>query len=208
MSQHVPANSLDIIAKHAAEGVQLRTIFFEQEATKIDAAAKRIAIAIAQGHKLLLVGNGGSAADAQHLAGEFVNRFLIDRPPLPAIALTVDTSILTAIANDVGVEWIFAKQVQALGKTGDILLAISTSGNSANIIKAIQAAKDCGIHSIGFTGAGGGAMADLCETLFAIPHTSTPLVQEVHATLGHLLCQLTDYYLFENVIAITPDLHP
>lgn len=206
LSQNASSTALDIIAKHAQEGAQLRTVFFEQAATTLDATAKRLAIAMAKGHKLLLAGNGGSAADAQHLAGEFVNRFLIERPPLPAIALTVDSSVLTAIANDVGAEWIFAKQVQALGNVGDIFLAISTSGNSPNIVQAVKIAKEQGLYCIGFTGAGGGTMANLCDVLFAIPHTSTPLVQEIHAALGHLLCQLTDYYLFENVAAINHEL--
>lgn len=189
----------DIIAAHARQGAELRLTFFARHAQTLEDAAARTARALAQGHKLLLCGNGGSAADAQHLAGEFVNRLLIDRPPLPAIALTTDSSVLTAIGNDFGYAQVFAKQVQALGQPGDVLLAISSSGNSPNVLEALRAARQQGLLTVGLTGFGGGAMAELCDILLDVPHDRTPLVQEVHIAAGHILCQLVDHYLFENV---------
>ncbi len=187
-----------IIAEHASEGLNLRKDFFAKQDANIILAAKTMATAIAQGGKILLCGNGGSAADAQHIAGELVNRFLLDRPPLPAISLSTDTSILTAIGNDFGYEQIFSKQVRALGHSGDVLLGISTSGNSPNVVKAFNEAKSMNIITIGLTG-NAGQMANLSDILLAVEHTSTPLIQEVHITVGHLLCRLIDYYLFENV---------
>ena len=158
----------------------------------------------ASGGKLLVCGNGGSAADAQHLAAEFVNRFLMDRPALPALALSTDTSALTAIGNDLDFSQIFARQVEALGLKGDLLVGISTSGNSANVLAALQTARRTGLFTVGLTGQGGGGMAPLCHILLETPTRHTPLVQELHIAAGHLFCQLTDYYLFENVTALTP----
>jgi D-sedoheptulose 7-phosphate isomerase len=132
--------------------------------------------ALKRGNKLLFAGNGGSAADAQHWAGELVSRFNFDRPGLAAIALTTDTSILTAIGNDYGYDYVFARQVEALGRSGDLLFAISTSGNSKNIVRAIEVACDAGIGVIGFTGQGGGAMADLCDVCFRMPSAETPKI--------------------------------
>ena len=128
----------------------------------------------------------------------------MDRPPLPAIALTTDSSVLTSIGNDFGYDLVFAKQVQALGRPGDVFIGISTSGNSPNVIGALQAARKQGLFTIGLTGDGGGRMAPLCDILLAVGHPSTPLVQEMHAAIGHMLCALTDHYLFENVMAIKP----
>jgi D-sedoheptulose 7-phosphate isomerase len=141
------------------------------------------------------------------MAAEFVNRFLLDRPPLPAIALTTDSSILTAIGNDFGFEQVFAKQVSALGNPGDILLAVSTSGNSENILTALDEAKKRDMIRLGLTGRGGGAMAARCDLLINVDADSTPLIQEIHVTVEHLLCWLTDYYLFENVAALAPYLN-
>ena len=157
-----------------------------------------------RGGQILLCGNGGSAADAQHLAAEFVNRFLMDRPALPALALSTDTSALTAIGNDLDFSQIFARQVEALGRKGDLLVGISTSGNSANVLAALQTARRTGLFTVGLTGQGGGGMAPLCHILLETPTRHTPLVQELHIAAGHLFCQLTDYYLFENVTALTP----
>lgn len=198
--------ALEMIATHAAEGADLRRAFFDTHAETLNAMARITAIALARGHKILLCGNGGSAGDAQHLAGEFVNRFLIDRPPLAAVALSTDTSVLTAIGNDFGYEQVFVKQVQALGQAGDVFVGITTSGNSANVLAAAQVARERGMYVIGMTGRGGGKLAPLCDTLLDVPHPHTPLVQEIHITAGHLWCQLVDYYLFENVQAIMPDL--
>ncbi len=196
--------ALQMIAHHAEEGARLRREFFSTYDEQIAAAARQMAVSVARGGKVLFAGNGGSAADAQHWAAEFVNRFIMDRPPLPAIALTTDSSILTSIGNDFGYDLVFAKQVQALGKSGDIFVGISTSGNSPNVVKALEIARNMGLFTVGLTGDGGGKMAPLCNILLAVPHSSTPLVQELHAAAGHMLCALTDYYLFENVMAIKP----
>lgn len=196
---------LQRITHHAQEGARLRTVFFEEQAAQIQESAFAVALAIAKGHKLLLCGNGGSAGDAQHLAGEFVNRFLVDRPPLPAIALCANTSNLTAIANDFGYEQIFSKQVLALGQEGDVLLGISTSGSSANVLAALSVARQKNMFTIGLSGEGT-AMARLCDICLAVPHKSTPLVQEVHIATGHMLCQLVDYFLFEDASRISAQL--
>ncbi|HEV2622849.1 MAG TPA: D-sedoheptulose 7-phosphate isomerase [Frateuria sp.] len=152
--------------------------------------------ALRSGHKLLFAGNGGSAADAQHWAGELVSRFYYDRPGLPAIALTTDTSILTAIGNDYGYDYVFARQVEALGQEGDVLVAISTSGNSRNIVRAIEAARAKRMVVIGFTGQGGGQMVELCDLCFRVPSGETPRIQEGHEALGHLLCALIEAEMF------------
>lgn len=148
------------------------------------------------GGKLMFAGNGGSAADAQHWAGELVSRFYYDRPGLPAIALTTDTSILTAIGNDYGYDYTFARQVEALGRAGDVLLLISTSGNSPNVVRAAEAARERGIQVVGFTGQGGGKLAALCDACFRIPSTETPRIQEGHEFIGHLLCALIEAEMF------------
>lgn len=148
------------------------------------------------GGKILLAGNGGSAADAQHIAGEFVSRFAFDRPGLPAMALTTDTSILTAIGNDYGYDRLFSRQVQAHGKQGDVFIGYSTSGQSPNVLLALEAARSQGLVTIGLTGNRGGPMTDLCDHLLAVPHASTPRIQEGHAVLGHILCGLAERDMF------------
>ncbi|WP_411834127.1 SIS domain-containing protein [Pseudoxanthomonas mexicana] len=152
--------------------------------------------ALRGGGKLLFAGNGGSAADAQHWAGELVSRFYYDRPGLAAIALTTDSSILTAIGNDYGYDYVFARQIEALGRQGDVFVAISTSGNSPNIVRACQAARERGLHVIGFTGMGGGKLAGLSDLCFRVPSDETPRIQEGHEFLGHLLCALIESTLF------------
>ena len=199
------AKAQEMIAKHAEEGSSLRKVFFAQQSEKIEECAKHIALAIARGHKLLLCGNGGSAADAQHLAAEFVNRFLIDRPPLPALALSTDTSVLTAIGNDFGFEQLFAKQVTALGMAGDVLLVLSTSGTSPNILAALEAARKKNMLRFALCGKGN-TLDALCDLVISVPHSSTPLVQEMHISAGHMLCALVDHFLFENVMTILPGL--
>jgi len=184
-----------IITRHAEEGLRLREIFFAAQEKNLEACARCIAQAMGTGHKLLICGNGGSAADAQHLAGEFVNRFLLDRPPLPALALTTDSSVLTAIGNDFGFEQVFAKQVHALGLPGDVLLAISTSGKSPNVLAALRAAREKGMHTISLSGAGHG-MDAFSDIVLHVPHDSTPLVQEIHISAGHLICELAEYFMF------------
>lgn len=148
------------------------------------------------GNKILFAGNGGSAADAQHWAAELVSRFGYDRPGLPGIALTTDTSALTAIGNDYGFERVFARQIEALGRKGDVLFAISTSGNSRNIIAAIEAAQAIGVEVVGFTGRSGGAMPDRCTVCLQMPSDETPKIQEGHELLGHLICGLIEREMF------------
>lgn len=152
--------------------------------------------ALQQGGKIMFAGNGGSAADAQHWAGELVSRFYYDRPGLPAIALTTDTSILTAIGNDYGYDYTFARQVEALGREGDVLVAISTSGNSPNIVRAAEAARERGVRVIGFTGQDGGKLAPISDICFRIPSSETPRIQEGHEFVGHLLCGLIEQAMF------------
>ena len=205
MTPIASAKAQQMIARHAEEGSSLRIAFFRQQTDKIEECAKQIAMAIARGHKLMLCGNGGSAADAQHLAAEFVNRFLIDRPPLPAIALSTDTSALTAIGNDFGFEQLFARQVMALGMPGDVLLALSTSGTSPNVLAALETARKKSMLCFGLCGNGHG-MDDLCDLVISVPHSSTPLVQEMHISAGHMLCALVDHFLFEDVMTILPGL--
>ncbi|WP_148561033.1 D-sedoheptulose 7-phosphate isomerase [Magnetospira sp. QH-2] len=148
------------------------------------------------GNKTLLAGNGGSAADAQHLATEFVCRYIANRPALPSIALTTDTSILTAVSNDFGYEELFRRQLEANGKPGDLFIGISTSGNSPNILRALEACKGLGITSIGMTGQDGGKMAELCNHCIRVPSTHTPRIQESHILIGHILCDAVETALF------------
>ena len=164
----------------------------------LQAAAEACIGSLRAGGKVLLAGNGGSAADAQHIAGELVSRFEFDRPGLAAVALTTDTSILTAIGNDYGYERLFTRQVQALGRRGDIFVAYSTSGNSPNIVAALQVAREMGLVTVGFTGNRGGSMNALCDHLLAMPAAETPRVQEGHLVLGHILCGLIESTLFER----------
>jgi D-sedoheptulose 7-phosphate isomerase len=165
-------------------------------ARTIAAIVDRVAAALGAGGKLLLAGNGGSAADAQHLAGEMIGRLNYDRAPAAAIALTTDTSALTAIANDYGYERVFERQVRGLGNKGDVLIAISTSGRSPNILRAIAAAREIGVVTVGFTGKSGGDMAAQCDLCLRAPAESTPLIQQVHITAGHVICGLVEERLF------------
>lgn len=160
--------------------------------TQLEQIATEVKVALQRGNKILFCGNGGSAADSQHLAAEFVGRFQKERAGLPAIALTVDTSILTAVGNDYGFDRVFERQVEALGNKGDVLIGISTSGSSSNVVKAIELAKQKGIFCAGFTAAGGGKMATLCDVNIAVPAKVTARAQEVHILLGHILCELAD----------------
>jgi D-sedoheptulose 7-phosphate isomerase len=154
------------------------------------------ASALDKGHKLLLAGNGGSAADAQHLAGEMLSRLYYDRAPAAAIALTTDTSVLTAIGNDYGYERLFERQILGLGRPGDVFFAISTSGRSPNILRAIDAARQRRIVTVGFTGRTGGEMASRCDICLYAPSDSTPLIQQIHITAGHIICGLVEERLF------------
>ena len=175
----------------------LRTI---SEDTSLHAAVAGAAAAcitaLRAGHKILFAGNGGSAADAQHLAGELVSRFNYDRPGLAAFALTTDTSVLTAIGNDYGYERIFARQIEAVGTEGDVFFAISTSGRSPNILKALQAARSKGLVTVGLTGRSGGTMRELCDHCLSSPSDATPRIQEGHIAIGHTLCWLIEREIF------------
>lgn len=164
----------------------------ENQVPSIQSIADHLIAAIRGGGKVMFCGNGGSAADAQHLAAELEGRFLIDRAPLPAMALTVNTSSLTAIANDFGYDEVFARQVRGIGRHGDVLVGISTSGNSANVVAALQAAREGGIVTIGLVGAGGGRMEPLCDLCLKVPSAATPRIQEMHILVGHIVCDIVE----------------
>jgi D-sedoheptulose 7-phosphate isomerase len=185
------------IVKAFEESVQTKKAFLKQNLDTLIAAIDAIADAFLRGNKLMIFGNGGSAADAQHIAAEFVNRFRMDRPPLPALALTTDTSAITSIANDFDYKDIFSKQVKALGKEGDIALAISTSGNAANVLTAIDVCKKLKIAVIGLTGGDGGKMARKVDFLLsATEGKNTARIQETHILVGHVICEMVDVRLF------------
>ena len=164
----------------------------------VEKVANECVEAYSRGNRVLLAGNGGSAADAQHIAAEFVSRYAFDRPGLPAIAFTTDTSMLTAIGNDYGYEQIFRRQLQANGRQGDIFIGISTSGNSPNVLAALQSAKELGITAVGLTGQGETKMHEHCDYCIRVPSESTPRIQESHILLGHIICGIVEDALFEN----------
>ena len=187
----------DQIRRIFETSTQVKQQFLLDQLPALIAATEAVVATLRRGGKILLFGNGGSAADAQHIAAEFVNRYIRDRPPLPAIALTTDTSALTAIANDFGPEEVFVKQIQALGKAGDIALALSTSGNSPNVLRGIECCQEWGIKTIGLTGGTGGVLVkrvDLCLCVAAT--TSTPRIQETHILIGHAICEMVDLTLY------------
>lgn len=188
----------DIIATQIKESISTKNAILvnEELIEKISRASDIVTHAYHHRHKTLLAGNGGSAADAQHIAGEFVSRFYFDRPGIASIALTTDTSILTAIGNDYGYDKLFERQVQAQGVKGDVFIGISTSGNSENIVKALIACKSMGIYSIGLTGQGGGKMKELCDICIEVPSNETPRIQEAHILIGHIICCIVEESLF------------
>jgi D-sedoheptulose 7-phosphate isomerase len=180
------------------ESADLKLRFIRQNAELLNQMVKIVVNAFKAGNKVLLFGNGGSAADAQHIAAEFINRFLIERPPLPAIALTTDTSILTSISNDYGYVDSFSKQVKALGKEGDVAIGISTSGSAPNVIKAMKVAREIGLKTVGLTGMDGGELAKVVDLAIVVNSQVTPRIQEVHITIGHVLCEMVDRMLFQQ----------
>jgi D-sedoheptulose 7-phosphate isomerase len=187
----------EAIVKAFDESIRVKQAFLRDNLETLSQAIEAIIKAFKGGNKLLLFGNGGSAADAQHIAAEFTNRFLIERPPLPAIALTTDSSALTAIANDYDYAQVFAKQVQALGKAGDVALAISTSGNSPNVLAAIEACKKLNISTIGLTGGDGGKMIGKVDHVLRVSEgKNSPRIQETHILVGHVICDIVDQRLF------------
>ncbi|MBK1963761.1 D-sedoheptulose 7-phosphate isomerase [Campylobacter novaezeelandiae] len=189
---------LAYIKNHFKESIDTKEQILKDEniLDLIKKVALEIIKAYKNGNKTLLAGNGGSAADAQHIAGELVSRFYFDRPGLASIALTTDTSILTAIGNDYGYEKVFSRQLEAQGTKGDIFIGISTSGNSANILKALEICKEKGIISIGLTGQSGGKMNELCDYCIKVPSSCTPRIQESHILIGHILCAIVEEELF------------
>jgi D-sedoheptulose 7-phosphate isomerase len=188
----------NIIAEALKEGLRVKEEFINKNTSKLIHLAERISKAFKNDRKLLICGNGGSAADAQHLAAEFVNRFQLERPPLPALALTTDTSIITSVANDYSYDEVFSKQIKALGVEGDILLAISTSGRSESVLSAIRTAKKKGLYTVGFIGGDGGEMRRLVDLTLIVKSDRTPRVQETHILAGHIVCELVDYILFQR----------
>ena len=190
----------EIVSRSFTESIQAKERFLTPEnVSRIVRSAELVAEAFKKGGKLLIAGNGGSAGDAQHLAAEFINRFEIERPPLPAIALTTDSSNLTSIGNDYSFDQVFSKQIRALGKPEDVLLAITTSGNSQNIVKAIEAAETIGMKVIVLTGKGGGLIAGRGDVFVNVDANRTARIQEVHITFGHVVCELVDHMLFQKV---------
>jgi D-sedoheptulose 7-phosphate isomerase len=188
------------IVKAFDESIRVKQAFLRDNLEALTQAIDAIVAAFKRGNKLLLFGNGGSAADAQHIAAEFTNRFLIERPPLPALALTTDTSALTAIANDYDYTQIFAKQIQALGKAEDIAIAISTSGNSPNVLLAIEACKKLNISTIGLTGGSGGKMIGKVDYMLRVGEgKNSPRIQETHILVGHVICDIVDQKLFPGI---------
>jgi len=183
---------IDAIRKAIAESLELKRVFFQKNEQLIAQVADEIRTALEQGRKILLYGNGGSAADAQHIAAEWVGRFQRERRALPAIALTTDTSILTAIGNDYGFDQVFVRQIRALGQKGDIAIAISTSGNSPNVLLANEAACELGMVTVGLTGRDGGKLGPKVQYHLNVPHSLSARIQEVHIMVGHLLCELAE----------------
>jgi D-sedoheptulose 7-phosphate isomerase len=177
------------------ESIRVKEKTYREQAKTIVKITNLIVRSLKNNRKILLCGNGGSAADCQHIASEFIGRFKIDRRPLPAIALSTDTSILTSLANDYSYDLIFAKQIYALAKKGDILIAISTSGMAANVIKAVKAARDIGMKTVAFTGKSGGRLAKLTDIAFIVPSQDTPRIQEIHITAAHAICEIAEEHL-------------
>ncbi|WP_375750181.1 D-sedoheptulose 7-phosphate isomerase [Vibrio sp. HN007] len=189
---------VDYLKTHIASSIATKqAILDDEELLNTIAKASELCLeAYNKGNKVILAGNGGSAADAQHIAAEFVSRFEFDRPGLPSMALTTDTSILTAIGNDYGFERLFARQLEANGQPGDVFIGISTSGNSPNILAAFESAKKMGITTVGLAGAGG-KIQDICDICLAVPSTHTPRIQESHILIGHMLCAFVEKEYFD-----------
>ncbi len=194
-------NTRDIITDQIKNSISVKEAILADIALlkNIQDAAEMVTDAYRRGGKTLLAGNGGSAADAQHIAGEFVSRFYFDRPGIPSIALSTDTSILTAIGNDYGFDRLFERQVQAHAQVGDIFIGITTSGNSENIIRALMACKEKGIKSIILTGKNGGRVSDICDICLKVPSGETPRIQESHILIGHIICCIVEEELFGHL---------
>ncbi|KWT88347.1 D-sedoheptulose-7-phosphate isomerase [Candidatus Magnetominusculus xianensis] len=187
----------ETIFKIVSESIAVKERFFNENADKVVEAASTIAEAFSKGKKLLLFGNGGSSSDASHIAAEFINRFKRERPGLPAIALNTDMAVMTSIANDYDFSDVFARQVKSIADTGDVVIAISTSGGSKNVLKAVDAAKKKKLTVIAFTGAKGIKFAEKSTIAFVVPTEDTARIQETHITIGHVICELVESLLFE-----------
>ena len=185
----------DIITTILEDSIRIKHQAVTEQIEALTAAADMLATCLVSGHKILLFGNGGSAADAQHLAAEFVNRFQIERRPLGALALTTDTSVITSIGNDYAFEQIFAKQIQALGRRGDVAWGLSTSGNSPNVVAGLETARELGLHCLAMTGRGG-TLSETGDLVLRVAADTTARIQETHIIMGHILCQLVEQMLF------------
>ncbi len=188
----------EIVQKLLADSFSVSQIFITTHGARLVSLSEKIASTFLSDRKLLICGNGGSAADAQHMAAEFVNRFQLERPPLPAMALTTDTSVITSIGNDYSFEEIFSKQVKALGIEGDILLAISTSGNSANVVSAVKVARKQGLYTAALLGKDGGELSKMVDMPLVVDCHVTARTQEAHILAEHIICHLVDYILFQK----------
>ncbi len=186
------------IARWLKESARVKVEVADTQSELIEAASKRIADALRVGKRMYIMGNGGSAADAQHIAGELINRFVLDRGPLPAVALTTDTSVLTSVANDYGFSEIFSKQIAALVNDGDIAWGLSTSGNSPNVVSALRLAREMGAVTVGLTGKTGGEMRQFCDFCICVPSAVTPIIQETHIAVAHAICDIIERTLFEG----------
>ena len=188
----------DYIIKTFKESTRVKENFLNENLGRLVNVIEAITTSLKAGNKVLIFGNGGSAADAQHIAAEFVNRFMIERPPLPAIALTTDTSVITSISNDYDFAEIFSKQIRAIGQAGDIAWGISTSGNSPNVLKGLEMAKKLGLVTVAFTGKDGGDIAKVADFSINVSSNVTARIQETHITAGHAICELVDIKLFQK----------
>ena len=189
----------NIVERSFVESIEAKRRCLKNDGESLIRAATMIVGAFNNESKLMIFGNGGSAADAQHIAAEFVNKFMIERPPLPAMALTTDTSILTSVGNDYNFDDIFSKQIKALGMEGDVAWGISTGGESVNVIEGLRVARDRGLRTIGMTGSGGGKMSEVVQVLLKVDADNTARIQECHITMAHIICELVDYQLFQRL---------
>jgi D-sedoheptulose 7-phosphate isomerase len=188
-----------IVERSFVESIEAKRRCLKNNHEPLIRAATMIVEAFNNESKLMIFGNGGSAADAQHIAAEFVNKFMIERPPLPAMALTTDTSILTSVGNDYNFDEIFSKQIKALGMEGDVAWGISTSGEAANVLAGLRVARNRGLRTIGMTGSGAGKMAEFAQVLLRVDAENTARIQECHITMAHIICELVDYQLFQRL---------
>jgi D-sedoheptulose 7-phosphate isomerase len=195
-----PASEVDLVERRIRDSIAVKQRALEDQdyLATVRAAARIISTALRQGHKVLFFGNGGSAADAQHLAAELTGRYLKERPSLAGLALTANTSSLTAIGNDYSYDWIFARQVQGLGAKGDVAVGITTSGHSANVLKAMEVARAMGLVTVGLAGKTGGELRDLVDYCVCVPSLDTPRIQEAHILTGHIICEIVETELFHE----------